>query len=215
MKKNLDEQFNEFNELISEISKVVIGKKKRTKLFGFKLLELYLHGEKNVKKSKIKNAKSNYCHWDPDGIQCMLLQALVKSFEACMEIHKIKKPFDISQDYISQKYLETIFDGYFEDKKDLEKEIEELEEKLEGNGMMSKGEHERVVNDLEEQIKIQSKHIEKLERQLKEREEYYKTKIACADKRAEERFKFLNQPTPACPAAGAEESEEQIEGDDI
>ena len=214
MKKNLDEQFNEFNELISEISKVVIGKKKRTKLFGFKLLELYLHGEKNVKKSKIKNAKSNYCHWDPDGIQCMLLQALVKSFEACMEIHKIKKPFDISQDYISQKYLETIFDGYFEDKKELENEIEELEEKLEGSGMMSEKDHKRVVNDLSDQIKTQAKHIEKLERQLKEREEYYKTKIACADKRAEERFKFLNQPTLPAPEE-SEESEEQIEGDDI
>ena len=164
---------NELNVLVNDIVKVSTGKKKRTKLFGFKLVELFLHND-NIKKSKIKNAKSNFSHWDPNGIQCILLKALEKSFEACLEIHKIKKPFDVTQDYISMKYLETIFDGYFEDKKELENEIEELEEKLEGNGMISKEEHNEEVNSLQEQIKLQAKHIEKLEQKLKDKEEYYK-----------------------------------------
>ena len=183
---------NELNVLVNDIIKVSTGKKKRTKLFGFKLVELFLHNDK-IKKSKIKNAKSNFSHWDPNGIQCILLKALEKSFEACLEVHKIKKPFDISQDYISMKYLETIFDGYFEDKKELENQVEELEDKLEGNGMISKSEHNKEVDDLKEQIKIQANAIKKLEEKLQDREEYYKLKIANADKRAEERYKFTQK----------------------
>jgi len=183
---------NELNVLVNDIIKVSTGKKKRTKLFGFKLVELFLHNDK-IKKSKIKNAKSNFSHWDPNGIQCILLKALEKSFEACLEVHKIKKPFDISQDYISMKYLETIFDGYFEDKKELENQVEELEDKLEGNGMISKAEHKKEVNSLEEQIRIQANAIKKLEEKLEDREEYYKLKIAGADKRAEERYKFTQK----------------------
>tara|TARA_R110000787_G_scaffold195376_1_gene306873 strand:- start:116 stop:715 length:600 start_codon:yes stop_codon:yes gene_type:complete len=182
----------DLNVLLNDIAKVSIGKKKRTKLFAFKLVELFLHNDK-IKKSKIKNAKSNFSKWDPNGIQCILLKALEKSFDACLEIHKIKKPFDVSQDYISVKYLEAIFDGYFEDKKDLEKEIEELEDKLDGNGMVPKTEYNDKCNILEEQIDLQAKHIKKLEKQLAEREEYYKLKIAGADERAEERLKFNNK----------------------
>ena len=187
--------------------------RKVKEVFRFTLLKL-LTNDQNIK-NKIDNAYRNRSRWDPNCIQNIALKSLQDLFFNMIDHFSIKKPFDVSRDYIDVKYLEHVMNSYFEDKKDLEKEIEELEEKLEGNGMMSKGEHERVVNDLEEQIKIQSKHIEKLERQLKEREEYYKTKIACADKRAEERFKFLNQPTPAPIGVGAEESEEQIEGDDI
>ena len=182
----------DLNVLLNDIAKVSIGKKKRTKLFAFKLVELFLHNDK-IKKSKIKNAKSNFSKWDPNGIQCILLKALEKSFDACLEIHKIKKPFDASQDYISVKYLEAIFDGYFEDKKDLEKEIEELEDKLDGNGMVPKTEYNDKCNILEEQIDLQAKHIKKLEKQLADREEYYKLKIAGADERAEERLKFNNK----------------------
>jgi len=200
----MENEKNDLNVLINDIVNVSIGKKKRTKLFAFKLVELFLHNDK-IKKSKIKNAKSNFSHWDPNGIQCILLKALEKSFEACLEVHKIKKPFDASQDYISMKYLETIFDGYFEDKKELENEIEELEEKLEGNGMISKEEHNKEVDNLKEQIKIQSIAIKNLEQKLKEKEELYKIKIANADKRAEERFKFNKQV----------QQDAELSGDDI
>jgi len=188
--ETIDEK--DLNLLLNDIAKVSIGKKKRTKLFAFKLVELFLHSDK-IKKSKIKNAKSNFSKWDPNGIQCILLKALEKSFEACLEIHKIKKPFDVSQDYISMKYLEAIFDGFFEDKKDLEKEVEELEDKLTGNGMVPKTEYEDTVNNLQDQINLQAKEIKKLEKQLADREEYYKLKISNADKRAEERLKFNNK----------------------
>jgi len=200
----MENEKNDLNVLINDIVNVSIGKKKRTKLFAFKLVELFLHNDK-IKKSKIKNAKSNFSHWDPNGIQCILLKALEKSFEACLEVHKIKKPFDASQDYISMKYLETIFDGYFEDKKELENEIEELEEKLEGNGMISKEEYNKEVDNLKEQIKIQSIAIKNLEQKLKEKEELYKIKIANADKRAEERFKFNKQV----------QQDAELSGDDI
>jgi len=200
----MENEKNDLNVLINDIVNVSIGKKKRTKLFAFKLVELFLHNDK-IKKSKIKNAKSNFSHWDPNGIQCILLKALEKSFESCLEVHKIKKPFDASQDYISMKYLETIFDGYFEDKKELENEIEELEEKLEGNGMISKEEYNKEVDNLKEQIKIQSIAIKNLEQKLKEKEELYKIKIANADKRAEERFKFNKQV----------QQDAELSGDDI
>jgi len=206
----MENQKNDLNVLVNDIVNVSIGKKKRTKLFAFKLVELFLHND-SIKKTKIKNAKSNFSHWDPNGIQCILLKALEKSFESLLEVHKIKKPFDVSQDYISMKYLETIFDGYFEDKKELENEVEELEEKLEGNGMISKEEHNKEVNNLEEQIRIQANAIKKLEEKLEDREEYYKAKISGADKRAAERFNFNKQVHDS----ESQKPIQDIEGDDI
>lgn len=205
----MENEKNDLNVLVNDIVNVSIGKKKRTKLFAFKLVELFLHND-SIKKSKIKNAKSNFSHWDPNGIQCILLKALEKSFESLLEVHKIKKPFDVSQDYISMKYLETIFDGYFEDKKELENEIEELEEKLEGNGMISEEEHNKEVNNLKEQIKLLKKENNKLEQKLEDREEYYKAKISGADKRAAERFNFNKKI-----ADTESNNPNDIEGDDI
>jgi hypothetical protein len=190
--------------------------RKVKEVFRFTLLKL-LTNDQNIK-NKIDNAYRNRSRWDPNCIQNIALKSLQDLFFNMIDHFSIKKPFDVSRDYIDVKYLEHVMNSYFEDKKDLENEIEELEEKLEGSGMIPRNQHNKRVKELEIDIEDRDNRIKKLEKQLKEREEYYKTKIACADKRAEERFKFLNpiqKPTASVGAEESEESEEQIEGDDI
>jgi len=159
--------------------------------FRFTLLKLLNNDNSN--KKKIDNAYRNRGKWDKNSIQNIALNSLQDLFFNMVDHFSVKKPFDASQDYIAVKYLESIMNSYYEDKKDLEKEIEELEDKLDGNGMVPKTEYNDKCNILEEQIDLQAKHIKKLEKQLTEREEYYKLKIAGADERAEERLKFNNK----------------------
>lgn len=159
--------------------------------FRFTLLKLLNNDNSN--KKKIDNAYRNRGKWDKNSIQNIALNSLQDLFFNMVDHFSVKKPFDASQDYIAVKYLESIMNSYYEDKKDLEKEIEELEDKLDGNGMVPKTEYNDKCNILEEQIDLQAKHIKKLEKQLAEREEYYKLKIAGADERAEERLKFNNK----------------------
>ena len=208
MANELEEQNNE--KIIKSIVRVASDRQKPVKKnFKFTLLKL-LVGHDDLKQKKIKNAIDNSSKWDKNSIQNIALNSLQDLFFNIIDNFKIKKPFDVSQDYISVKYLESIMNSYYEDKKELENEVEELEEKLEGSGMISQKEHDRKVKDLEEQIKLLKKENNKLEQKLEDREEYYKIKIANADKRAEERYKFNKQ------IADSESNNPQdIEGDDI
>ncbi len=183
----------EDEKIIKSIVRVASDRTKPVKKnFKFTLLKL-LVGHDELKQKKIKNAMDNSSKWDKNSIQNIALNSLQDLFFNMVDHFSVKKPFDIKQDYISVKYLESIMNSYYEDKKDLEKEIEELEDKLDGNGMVPKTEYNDKCNILEEQIDLQAKHIKKLEKQLAEREEYYKLKIAGADERAEERLKFNNK----------------------
>jgi len=211
MANELEEQNNE--KIIKSIVRVASARtgseKPVKKNFKFTLLKL-LVGHDDLKQKKIKNAIDNSSKWDKNSIQNIALNSLQDLFFNIIDNFKIKKPFDVSQDYISVKYLESIMNSYYEDKKELENEVEELEEKLEGSGMISKEEHNKEVDDLKEQIKLLKKENNKLEQKLEDREEYYKMKIANADKRALEKLKFLSGSENPRP-----EVVEDIEGDDI
>jgi len=185
-------------------------KRKVKENFRFTLLKL-LNNDDN-KKNKIDNAYRNRGKWDKNSIQNIAINSLQDLFFNMVDHFSVKKPFDITQDYISVKFIESIMNSYFEDKKELENEIEELEEKLTGSGMISAREHDKEVSNFKEIIKELRDRNNKLEARASEKEEYYKIKIANADKRALEKLKFLRGTENAQPN---EEPIQDIEGDDI
>jgi len=183
-------------------------KRKVKENFRFTLLKLLNNDNNN--KNKIDNAYRNRGKWAENSIQNIALNSLQNLFFNMVDHFSVKKPFDITQDYISVKFLESIMNSYFEDKNELENEIEELEEKLTGSGMVSRKEHKQKVNDLEEVIKQLRERNNKLEARASEKEEYYKMKIANADKRALEKYKFKQKVQETLS-----KDPEDIEGDDI
>jgi len=185
-------------------------KRKVKENFRFTLLKLLNNDDKN--KNKIDNAYRNRGKWDKNSIQNIAINSLQDLFFNMVDHFSVKKPFDITQDYISVKFIESIMNSYFEDKKELENEIEELEEKLTGSGMISAREHDKEVSNFKEIIKELRDRNNKLEARASEKEEYYKIKIANADKRALEKLKFLRGTENAQPN---EEPIQDIEGDDI
>jgi len=185
-------------------------KRKVKENFRFTLLKLLNNDDNN--KKKIDNAYRNRGKWDKNSIQNIATNSLQDLFFNMVDHFSVKKPFDITQDYISVKFIESIMNSYFEDKKELENEIEELEEKLTGSGMISAREHDKEVSNFKEIIKELRDRNNKLEARASEKEEYYKIKIANADKRALEKLKFLRGTENAQPN---EEPIEDIEGDDI
>jgi len=184
-------------------------KRKVKENFRFTLLKL-LNNDDN-KKNKIDNAYRNRGKWDKNSIQNIAINSLQDLFFNMVDHFSVKKPFDVKQDYISVKYLESIMNSYFEEKKELENEIEELEEKLEGSGMVPEKQYYKEVKDLKQIIKELRDRNNKLETRSSEKEEYYKIKIANADKRALEKLKFLR----GTENVQSEEPIEDIEGDDI
>jgi len=185
-------------------------KRKVKENFRFTLLKLLNNDDNN--KKKIDNAYRNRGKWDKNSIQNIAINSLQDLFFNMVDHFSVKKPFDIKQDYISVKFIESIMNSYFEDKKELENEIEELEEKLTGSGMISAREHDKEVSNFKEIIKELRDRNNKLEARASEKEEYYKIKIANADKRALEKLKFLRGTENAQPN---EEPIQDIEGDDI
>jgi len=185
-------------------------KRKVKENFRFTLLKLLNNDDNN--KKKIDNAYRNRGKWDKNSIQNIAINSLQDLFFNMVDHFSVKKPFDITQDYISVKFIESIMNSYFEDKKELENEIEELEEKLTGSGMISAREHDKEVSNFKEIIKELRDRNNKLEARASEKEEYYKIKIANADKRALEKLKFLRGTENAQPN---EEPIQDIEGDDI
>jgi len=184
-------------------------KRKVKENFRFTLLKLLNNDDNN--KKKIDNAYRNRGKWDKNSIQNIAINSLQDLFFNMVDHFSVKKPFDVKQDYISVKYLESIMNSYFEEKKELENEIEELEEKLEGSGMVPEKEYYKEVKDLKQIIKELRDRNNKLETRSSEKEEYYKIKIANADKRALEKLKFLR----GTENVQSEEPIEDIEGDDI
>lgn len=150
--------------------------------FRFTLLKL-LNNDKE--KTKIENAYRNRKQWAENSIQNIALNSLQDLFFNVVDMYK-EQPYhcdDNEHYYLKEKILQTILSSYFEDKKELENEIEELQDKLDGTGMVSEEQYNNKVKELKDQNKIQANHIEKLEQKLKDKEEYYKLKLSATEQR--------------------------------
>ncbi len=159
----------------------------------------------------LENARKNHTKYKEDNMSYLYPEAFTQLFIAICKLHT--NPLNELE--LNNKLSAGAFKRLIENKEkeydELRDEIEELEEKLDGKEMVTEKYHDTKVKELNEQIKIQAEQIEKLEQKLKEKEEYYKLKIAGADKRAEERYKFTQKvQLPEVPEDIAE-----LSGDDI
>jgi peptidoglycan hydrolase CwlO-like protein len=149
------------------------------KTFKFNLLKLITKQTPEIK-TKIKNAIDNESGWDKNNIQSLSMNALQDLFFNIIDYLKIETPgYEPGECCIQEKYLEAILSGYFEDKKDLEKEIEELRDQSitiqehDNEIKKLKKEHKQVVEDLNRQIEK----LESTESFLRERIEKSEPRI--------------------------------------
>lgn len=148
--------------------------------FRFTLLKL-LNNDKE--KTKIENAYRNRKAWAENSIQNIALNSLQDLFFNVVDMYKEKPNHDNEHYYLKEKILQTIMTSYFEDKKELENEIEELQEKLDGKDMVSQEQYDSKVKELKSEIKEKDNEIERLEQKLKDKEEYYKLKLSATEQR--------------------------------
>lgn len=148
------------------------------KSFKFNLLKLITKQTEESQK-KIKNAIDNETVWDKDNIQSLSMNALQDLFFNIIDHLKVQKPGYQAGEYcIAEKHLEAILMGYFEEKEEMEKEIEDLRD----NSITIK-EHKSEMKELKNIIKEKNNDIKKLENKLNERDKFYKEKIECIEPR--------------------------------
>jgi len=209
MKSTVNENFD---EIMSKLSKQVhkwsesdFNDLNIKTIDKYRIVALFLD-EKGRK--ALENARGNHAGYKKDNMSYLYPEVFTQLFIAICKLHT--NPLNELE--LNNKLSAGAFKRLIENKEkeydELRDEIQELEEKLDGKDMVPEKYHNSKVKELNEQIKIQAEQIEKLEQKLKEKEEYYKLKIAGADKRAEERYKFTQKVL-------LPEDAEDIAGDDI
>ena len=212
MKSSVNENFD---EIMSKLSKQVhkwsqsdFNDLNIKTIDKYRIVALFLD-EKGRK--ALENARGNHAGYKKDNMSYLYPEAFSKLFNAICKLHT--NPLNELE--LNNKLSAGAFKRLIENKEkeydELIDEIEQLEDKLDGKDMVPEKYHDTKVKELNEQIKIQAEQIEKLEQKLKEKEEYYKLKIAGADKRAEERYKFTQK------VQDVEDAEDiaELSGDDI
>lgn len=157
--------------------------KKVKKNFKFTLLKLLTKNNPEVEK-KIKSAVTNSSKWDSNCIQALFGNALETVFLRSMDILSVEKPgYKAGEDYICYRHLESIMSDWFEDKDELEKEIEDLQDKLEGNGVVSEEEHNNTIKQLKKEHKQTVEDLENKIQKLENTETYLREKIDTVESR--------------------------------
>ena len=168
---------------------------KITTAMKYKVIALFLPD--NCQKS-IKQAQKNHAGYNKEGLSYLMPEAFANLFIAICKLggdplNELEKT-----GRVSTGAFHRLIEGQSEEKKELHKQIDELEDKLEGSGMMPIKEHNEEVNSLEEEMKVLKKQNNILETKLVAQEDYHKMKLSKADQRAYEKLRIvqgLDNPT--------------------
>ena len=183
-------KIDQYDKLVLKIAKTVRNNKKPTDKFKFDLVRLLV---KDAPENKIQNAYDNRKVWDANNIQNLSLNALQSMFFTVIEIIKEHKPSDPSADYcIREKHIEAVLTGYLEDKEELQNEIEELENKLDGKGMISKKDHSEEMNAILEENKQLKKELEIQRVKTESRDKYWTDKMEYRKKAHDKEKEYFN-----------------------
>ena len=162
---------------------------KITTAMKYKLIALFLPD--NCQKS-IKQAQKNHAGYNKEGLSYLMPEAFANLFIAICKLggdplNELEKT-----GRVSTGAFHRLIEGQSEEKKELHKQIDELEDKLEGSNMMPIKEYETKMVEMNKKIYELNKDLKKLQNDKDKQEEYHKEKIRKADDRAEERLKFLH-----------------------
>jgi len=151
-------------KLVQSIVKVADDRTKPVKKsFKFNLLKLLVKQDPEIQK-KIKTAITNSTKWDDNCIQNLALNGIQDLFFNVIDANKEQRdPKLYGNDYyIKERHLEMILEGYLENVKDLEEEIDKL-----NNDSITYEEHNSIVKELNKKIKDKDNDIQKLEAKIK------------------------------------------------
>jgi len=151
-------------KIVQSIVKVADDRTKPVKKsFKFNLLKLLVKQDPEIQK-KIKTAITNSTKWDDNCIQNLALNGIQDIFFNVIDANKEQRdPKLYGNDYyIKERHLEMILEGYLENVKDLEEEIDKL-----NNDSITYEEHNSIVKELNKKIKDKDNDIQKLEAKIK------------------------------------------------
>ena len=162
---------------------------KITTAMKYKVIALFLPD--NCQKS-IKQAQKNHAGYNKEGLSYLMPEAFANLFIAICKLggdplNELEKT-----GRVSTGAFHRLIEGQSEEKKELHKQIDELEDKLEGSNTMPIKEYETKMVEMNKKIYELNKDLKKLQNDKDKQEEYHKEKIRKADDRAEERLKFLH-----------------------
>jgi hypothetical protein len=217
MKSTVDESFN---EILTKLSKQVekwsesdFNDLNMKTIDKYRIVSLFLDAKG---RKALENARGNHAKYKKDNMSSLYPEAFAKLFIAICKLHT--NPLNELEQ--NNKLSAGAFKRLIEHK---EKEVDELHEEIQNlqddklddyiHISVHKQRMEMYKEDLEFKIEKQLK--EKYEQKLKEKEEYYKIKIASADKRAEERYKFNQSVNQSLSKDLLEPEVVEILGDDI
>ncbi len=151
-------------KIVQSIVKVADDRTKPVKKsFKFNLLKLLVKQDPEIQK-KIKTAITNSTKWDDNCIQNLALNGIQDIFFNVIDANKEQRdPKLYGNDYyIKERHLEMVLEGYLENVKDLEEEIDKL-----SKDSITYEEHNSIVKELNKKIKDKDNDIQKLEAKIK------------------------------------------------
>jgi len=162
------------------------------KVFKFNLLKL-ITKQTEDQQSKIKNAIDNEKRWSDDCIQKIAMNSLQDLFFNVIDNVKVEK-FTPGEYYIAEKHIETILNGYFETKKDLEEEIEILRE-----DSITNEEHNNEIKNLKKEFNMKEEDYKRRIQKLEDTEKYLREKIEKVEERVQAKLdvKYAGWTPPA------------------
>ena len=160
-------------KIIRSIVKVADDRTKPVKKsFRFNLVKLMCKDQGEEAQNKIKSAIGNQSGWEQYCIQNLALNCLQDLFFNFIDALKVEKTgYDNQEYYIMERHLGMILEGYLENVKDLEEEIDKL-----SKDSITYEEHNSIVKELNKKIKDKDNDIEKLEAKIKSKIEFAKEK---------------------------------------
>lgn len=165
---------SDIEKIIRSIVKVADDRTKPVKKsFRFNLLKLLCKDKGEEAQNKIKSAIGNQSGWDENCIQNLALNCLQDLFFNAIDCIKEEKDPKLygKECYIKERHLEMMLEGYLEKVRDLEEEIDKL-----NNDSITYEEHNSIVKELNKKNKDNENEIKKLEAKIQSEREFAKEK---------------------------------------
>jgi len=155
----------------------------------YKLISLFLDPKH---RKTVKSAAKNHHQLKKDKMNYLLIEAIINLFiQICKLTDDPLAPWE-KDHRMSPGAFKRLIEGRDADYEELVEELEKLKEKN-LNGYMLESDHDRLIQNKNEEINICKEQIKKLEMKLDAQEKYYKDKLKARSKRYNDTEQYYNK----------------------
>jgi hypothetical protein len=167
----------------------------------YKLISLFLDPKH---RKTVKSAAKNHHQLKKDKMNYLLIEAIINLFiQICKLTDDPLAPWE-KDHRMSPGAFKRLIEGRDADYEELLQELEKLKEKN-LNGYMLESDHDRLIQNKNEEINICKEQIKKLEMKLDAQEKYYKDKLKARSKRYNDTEQYYNKQFDKLEGCGVDE----------